>query len=186
MLCLKRRCGRRHTSFHSTVGVAVGLAASMWLSGQIKAEERESPNASAVVEQIYRQCGERWGVPGAIAECLLEKEREFGKQLDQFYRQAIVAAGNNAALLRESQRNWLKYQDSNCRYHEKRLLEEGPGVARLSYARCLRRVLINAGIGRMSALGANRTRRDGGNDVNDPNRTESGLKSRSAAVSCRS
>jgi len=38
---------------------------------------------------------------------------------------------------------------------------------------------------RMSALGANRTRRDGGNDVNDPNRTESGLKSRSAAVSCR-
>ena len=28
------------------------------------------------------------------------------------------------------------------------------------------RVLINASIGRMSALGANRTRRDGGNDVN--------------------
>jgi hypothetical protein len=27
------------------------------------------------------------------------------------------------------------------------------------------------GIGRMPALGANRTRRDGGNDVNDPNRT---------------
>jgi len=32
----------------------------------------------------------------------------------------------------------------------------------------LGRVLINAGIGRMSALGANWTRRDGGNDVNDP------------------
>src|SRR6266478_6914692 len=32
----------------------------------------------------------------------------------------------------------------------------------------LGRVLINAGNGRMSALGANRTRRDGGNDVNDP------------------
>src|SRR5262249_12171818 len=29
-------------------------------------------------------------------------------------------------------------------------------------------VLINADIGRMSALGANRTRRDDGNDVNDP------------------
>jgi len=29
-------------------------------------------------------------------------------------------------------------------------------------------VLINAGIGRMSALGANRTRRDGENDLNDP------------------
>jgi len=35
----------------------------------------------------------------------------------------------------------------------------------------LSRVLINAGLGRMSALGANRTRRDGGNDVNDPKRT---------------
>ena len=34
----------------------------------------------------------------------------------------------------------------------------------------LGRVLINAGLGRMSALGANRTRRDGGNDVNDPYR----------------
>src|SRR5262249_16359643 len=30
-------------------------------------------------------------------------------------------------------------------------------------------VIINAGFGRMSALGANRTRRDGGNDVIDPN-----------------
>src|SRR5262245_3451219 len=34
----------------------------------------------------------------------------------------------------------------------------------------LGRVLVNAGISRMSALGANRTRRDGGNDVNDPER----------------
>ena len=32
----------------------------------------------------------------------------------------------------------------------------------------LGRVLINAGFGRMSALGVNRTRRDGRNDVNDP------------------
>src|SRR6516225_11522599 len=39
----------------------------------------------------------------------------------------------------------------------------------------LGRVLINAGIGRMSALGANRTRRDGGNDLNDPKRTSSPL-----------
>ena len=49
----------------------------------------------------------------------------------------------------------------------------------------IERVLINAGIGRMSAPGANRTRRDGRNDVNDPEPTYAGLKSRSAAVSCR-
>jgi hypothetical protein len=35
----------------------------------------------------------------------------------------------------------------------------------------LGRVLTNAGLGRMSALGANRTRRDSGNDVNDPIQT---------------
>src|SRR5262249_17625264 len=35
----------------------------------------------------------------------------------------------------------------------------------------LGRVLINAGNARRSALGANRTRRDGGNDVNDPEPT---------------
>ena len=44
-------------------------------------------------------------------------------------------------------------------------------AARWFLIRLLERVLINAGIGRMSALGVNRTRRDGGNDVNDPERT---------------
>ena len=136
---LERRYARRREAagFYSTIGLAVGLAASVWLSGQIKAEEGESPNASAMAEQLYAQCGERWGFPGAIAECLLEKEREFGKQLDQFYRQAIVAAGSNAPLLRESQRNWLKYQESNCKFHEKRWSEEGRGIARALSARCL-------------------------------------------------
>jgi hypothetical protein len=33
---------------------------------------------------------------------------------------------------------------------------------------CIRVLLTSAGIGRMSARGANRTRRNGGNDVNDP------------------
>src|SRR5262249_41364241 len=40
------------------------------------------------------------------------------------------------------------------------------------------RVLINADIGRMSALGANRTRREGRNDVNDPLPTLAQSKSR--------
>ena len=44
-------------------------------------------------------------------------------------------------------------------------------AARWFLIRFLECVLINAGIGRMSALGVNRTRRDGGNDVNDPERT---------------
>ena len=42
---------------------------------------------------------------------------------------------------------------------------------RFIFGRAVGRALINAGIGRMSALGANRTLRDGGNDVNDPQET---------------
>ena len=43
------------------------------------------------------------------------------------------------------------------------------------FGRAVGRVLINAGIGRMSALGANRTRLDGGKDVNDPTAAMHGL-----------
>ena len=39
---------------------------------------------------------------------------------------------------------------------------------RFIFGRAVGRALINAGIDRMSALEATRTRRDGGNDVNDP------------------
>src|SRR5437868_11285914 len=48
----------------------------------------------------------------------------------------------------------------------------------------LGRVLINASTGRMSAFGANRTRRDGGNDANDPEATYLKLKSRTATALC--
>src|SRR5262245_1503282 len=46
---------------------------------------------------------------------------------------------------------------------------------RFNFGCAVGRVLINAGIGRMSALGANRTGRDGSNDVNDPKRTLAGV-----------
>jgi len=43
-----------------------------------------------------------------------------------------------------------------------------PTTPVIYFGRAVGRAFINAGIGRMSALGANRTCRDGGNDVNDP------------------
>src|SRR5262249_61734156 len=42
---------------------------------------------------------------------------------------------------------------------------------RFIFGRAVGRAFINAGIGRMSALGANRTRRDSGSQVNNPKRT---------------
>ena len=59
-------------------------------------------------------------------------------------------------------------------------LAERLDFKRFVFGRAAGRVLINAGIGRMSAPGANRTRRDGGNDVNDPQPTCRGSPIRSA------
>jgi uncharacterized protein YecT (DUF1311 family) len=131
MLSLQHCKMKRCKLLTYAIGATAGFAASLCLYGQSGAEED-------LEQLLYRQCGEA-EIAGLIAECLIAKEREYGKQLDQVYRQALIPAGRNATLLRESQRNWLKYQESNCRYHEKRLLEEGPGVARASYARCLLR-----------------------------------------------
>src|SRR5262245_34951235 len=46
-------------------------------------------------------------------------------------------AGTNKPLLRESQRSWLKYQESTCKLYEALMTFEGQGVARLSAAGCL-------------------------------------------------
>lgn len=49
----------------------------------------------------------------------------------------LYAAGTNKPLLRESQRNWLKYQESTCKLYEVLMTHEGAGIARLSAADCL-------------------------------------------------
>jgi uncharacterized protein YecT (DUF1311 family) len=67
----------------------------------------------------------------------LEKEQEYGKELDQAYRKALTLAGTNKPLLRESQRSWLKYQEGTCKLHEVLMTSEGTGIARLSAAGCL-------------------------------------------------
>jgi hypothetical protein len=58
------------------------------------------------------------------------------------------------------------------------------GAKRLELLRELGRVLINAGISRISALGANRTRRDSGNDVNDPQSDSVVFSARRCSGSC--
>lgn len=76
-------------------------------------------SAEPAVEEIHRRCGEQWGVPGAIASCLLEEERRYGIELERAYRELINEQGDaHAAVLRESQRAWLKYQENNCRFYE--------------------------------------------------------------------
>lgn len=71
--------------------------------------------ADDLFHKLYEECGEQEGIPGAIAVCVLEKEKAFGKELEQVYKKALALAGANDTLLRESQKSWLKYQGSACK-----------------------------------------------------------------------
>jgi uncharacterized protein YecT (DUF1311 family) len=79
--------------------------------------ESDAPkeNPQELHERLANECAQEWGAPGAIASCLLDKEKAFGKELDQAYNKALTLVGTNKALLRQSQRHWLKYQESNCK-----------------------------------------------------------------------
>jgi uncharacterized protein YecT (DUF1311 family) len=100
---------------HGTT-LLLGLAIVLASIAAAKAESevlKEKPQE--LYERLANECGEEWGAPGAIASCLLDKEEAFGKELDQAYNKALTLVGTNKPLLRESQRNWLKYQKSNCK-----------------------------------------------------------------------
>jgi len=88
--------------------------------------------------RLQNECAEQsGGIPGAIAICEMEKEKAFGKELDQFYQKALTLAGTNKPLLRESQRNWLKYQESNCKLQGQVMKPEGGNIWRSTEAICL-------------------------------------------------
>lgn len=93
-------------------------------------------NPNSLTEKEYQECGERWGAPGAIAECLLQRDKAFGVQLEEAYRRALDVTPNKA-LVRSAQRNWLSYQRATCKFHEVYAQREGMGIARALAARCL-------------------------------------------------
>jgi hypothetical protein len=46
------------------------------------ASAQQAPaTTDGLTDRLYQECGERMGVPGAIAGCVLEKEEAFGKEL---------------------------------------------------------------------------------------------------------
>jgi len=110
-----------------------------WQADKANAQNQSETANPAWLERYHRLKEEcvQWGIPGPIAGCLLEKDKEYGKELDQAYRKALALAGTNKALLRESQRSWHKYQESTCKLYEVLATSEGEGVARLSLGGCL-------------------------------------------------
>jgi uncharacterized protein YecT (DUF1311 family) len=92
-------------------------------------------NANGVTEKEYQECGQRWGAPGAIAECLLHQEKVYGAQLEEVYRRALEVTPNKA-LVRRAQSSWISYQIATCKFHEVYSQREGLGIARVLAARC--------------------------------------------------
>jgi uncharacterized protein YecT (DUF1311 family) len=95
-----------------------------------------------LADRLYQECGEQWGFHGPIARRVLEKEEAFGKELEQVYKKALTLAGTNDTLLRENQRNWLKYQESSCKLVEAQVRHEGPNIGRATAAGCPLRMTL--------------------------------------------
>jgi uncharacterized protein YecT (DUF1311 family) len=119
----------------------VASALACWSCGAFGAEpEVPKEKPQELFERLQDECAEE-SLLGAITVCLREKEEAFGKQLDQVYKKALTLAGTNKPLLRESQRNWLKYQESNCKL-QGQLATEGEMYKRNHKAHCLLRMTL--------------------------------------------
>ena len=116
------------------------IAALFLATGAAHATDELKPDELA--HKLYQECGEQELIPGAIAGCVLEKEEAFGKELEQVYKKALTLAGKNNTLLRESQRSWLKYQESDCKLDEVWSSVEGAVYGRSAKAQCLLRTTL--------------------------------------------
>jgi uncharacterized protein YecT (DUF1311 family) len=116
-----------------------GIAALFLATGAAHATNELKPDE--LFQKLYQEC-EQEGMPGVIAACLFEKEEVFGKELQQVYNKALALAGTNNTLLRESQRSWLKYQESDCKLDEVWSSVEGTGYGRNAKAQCLLRTTL--------------------------------------------
>jgi uncharacterized protein YecT (DUF1311 family) len=99
-------------------------------------------DANERADRVYQECGERFGVPGAIAMCVLKKDKSYGDELEQVYKETLVLSGANKTLLRDDQRSWLKYQETSCKLVEMQIKYEGPNIGRAAAAKCLLKMTL--------------------------------------------
>jgi len=110
--------------------VAVALLALM------TSASAQELNPNGLAEKEYQECGERWGAPGAIAQCLLQRDKAYCIELEEAYRGARDTTPDEAHV-RSAQRSWLNYQQATCKFHELYAQREGMGIAQALAARCL-------------------------------------------------
>lgn len=69
-----------------------------------------------LAQAVINECGEREGLPGPTAACIRARESRFGEELQKAYETALAQRFNDAALIRDSQRSWLNYQQTSCQH----------------------------------------------------------------------
>jgi len=100
-------------------------------------------SANQRFEQVLTDCTPEEGeMASVIATCVMEKEKEYGNELERLYKRLLKGAAPKVAVLRRQQRNWLKYQKQHCDSFYYLHENEGWGPPRLSSARCLLRTTL--------------------------------------------
>jgi hypothetical protein len=75
--------GNQHIAFITGIA-ALFLATGAHATNELKPDE--------LFHKLYQECGEQDEIPGPIAGCLLKKEEQFGKELEQVYKKALTLA----------------------------------------------------------------------------------------------
>lgn len=113
------------------------LAAFLLATHSVSAFAESSPEAE--IEACYNDAVQFDREP---AECMADKEREYGDQLGEAYKKLLQIAGTHAASFRASQRAWLKYQTATCEAEERHMSREGRRISSGVREACLLRTTI--------------------------------------------
>ena len=121
-------------------GMATVFFLFIYSGTQLNGQPAQRASPADVARLAYEQCGEQWGVPGAIANCLLAEEERIGRLLASIYEKAMKSLSQAPQnLLRESQKGWLIYQSKYCGLIQDlpSIVREGSGFGKLSRAECM-------------------------------------------------
>ena len=86
---------------------------------------------------IGEACSKAWEAAAPTSACIMEAEAKYGKSLEYYYEVVVQPGDAKALKIRESQRAWLKFQETSCELEAQRSTADGPSFVSLTQANCL-------------------------------------------------
>lgn len=130
-------------SFTLTIAITIPSSLIAFSPPSLATEAGFRAPTDSFLQTIVTQCGEEWGLAGAVATCIQEHDEKIGKELAAVYGDLLRRLNKKASTaLRDSQRSWLKFQSSYCRAVKLSPEHEGPSIARLAEATCNLRTTV--------------------------------------------